>query len=42
MIELPLAAGRHRLQLSNEQAKINVAIEVEIKAGQPTKRVLRH
>jgi serine/threonine-protein kinase len=40
LIELPLPAGRHRLQLSNEQAKIDVAIEVEVKAGQITKKVL--
>ena len=41
LIELPLPAGRHRLQLKNEQAKIDVAIEVEVKAGQLTKKVLR-
>ena len=40
LIELPLPAGRHRLQLSNEQAKIDLAIEVEVKAGQITKKVL--
>ena len=41
LIEVPLPAGRHRLQLSNEQAKIDLAIEVEVKAGQVTKKVLR-
>jgi len=41
LIELPLPVGRHRLQLSNEQAKIDLAIEVEVKAGQVTKKVLR-
>ena len=40
LIELSLPAGRHRLQLSNEQAKIDLAIEVEVKAGQITKKVL--
>ena len=41
LIELPLPVGRHRLQLSNEQSKIDLAIEVEVKAGQVTKKVLR-
>ncbi|MDP2269706.1 MAG: serine/threonine-protein kinase [Archangium sp.] len=41
LIEVALPAGRHRLQLSNEQAKIDLAIEVEVKAGQVTKKVLR-
>ncbi len=41
LIEVALPAGRHRLKLSNEQAKIDVAIEVEVKAGQVTKKVLR-
>jgi serine/threonine-protein kinase len=41
LIELPLPIGRHRLQLINEQAKIDLAIEVEVKAGQVTKKVLR-
>ena len=40
LIEVALPAGRHRLQLINEQAKINTAIEVEVKAGQLTKKVL--
>ncbi len=41
LIEVALPAGRHRLQLSNEQAKIDLAIEVEVKPGQTTKKVLR-
>jgi eukaryotic-like serine/threonine-protein kinase len=41
LIELPLPVGRHRLQLINEQAKVDLAIEVEVKAGQVTKKVLR-
>lgn len=41
LIEVALPAGRHRLQLSNEQAKIDLAIEVEVKPGQLTKKVLR-
>ena len=40
LIELPLPAGRHVLKLNNEQAKIDTAIEVEVKAGQVTKKVL--
>lgn len=41
LIEIALPAGRHRLRLSNEQAKIDLAIEVEVKPGQTTKKVLR-
>ena len=41
LIEVSLPSGRHRLQLTNEQAKIDVAIEVEVKPGQLTKKVLR-
>ena len=41
LIEVSLPSGRHRLQLKNEQAKIDLAIEVEVKAGQLTKKVLR-
>ncbi len=41
LTEVPLPAGRHRLQLSNETAKIDLAIEVEVKPGQVTKKVLR-
>ena len=40
LFELPLPAGRHVLKLNNEQAKIDTAIEVEVKAGQVTKKVL--
>jgi serine/threonine-protein kinase len=41
LLEVPLPVGRHRLKLTNDEAKIDVAIEVEIKAGQLTKKVLR-
>lgn len=41
LIEFVLPAGRHRLQLSNEKEKIDLAIEVEVKPGQTTKKVLR-
>ncbi len=41
LFEIPLPSGRHRLQLINEQAKIDLAIEVEVKPGQVTKKVLR-
>jgi serine/threonine-protein kinase len=41
LLELPLPAGRHRLQLSNEKEKIDLAIEVEVKPGQLTKKVLK-
>ncbi len=41
LLEVPLPAGRHRLTLTNEQANINLAIEVEVKPGQLTKKVLR-
>jgi serine/threonine-protein kinase len=41
LIEVALPAGRHRLQLTNDQAKIDVAVEVEVKAGQLTKKSLR-
>lgn len=40
LIEVSLPAGRHVLKLANEQAKIDTAIEVEVKAGQVTKKVL--
>lgn len=40
LFELSLPAGRHVLKLNNEQAKIDTAIEVEVKAGQVTKKVL--
>ncbi|MFO0595631.1 MAG: serine/threonine-protein kinase [Myxococcaceae bacterium] len=41
LIELSLPVGRHRLQLVNEKEKIDLAIEVEVKPGQLTKKVLR-
>ncbi|MFT3713131.1 MAG: serine/threonine-protein kinase [Archangium sp.] len=41
LIEFSLPPGRHRLQLSNDKEKIDLAIEVEIKSGQVTKKVLR-
>ncbi len=41
LIEVPLPAGRHLLRLVNEDRKVDVAIEVEVKAGQLTKKVLR-
>ncbi len=40
LIEVSLPAGRHVLKLANEQAKIDTSIEVEVKAGQVTKKVL--
>ncbi|MBL8915946.1 MAG: serine/threonine protein kinase [Archangium sp.] len=41
LIEFALPAGRHRLQLTNEKEKIDLAIEVEVKPGQTTKKVLK-
>ena len=41
LIEVPLPAGRHLLKLTNEQEKVDTAIEVEVKPGQVTKKVLR-
>ncbi len=41
LIGYSLPAGRHRLRLVNEEKKLDVNIEVEVKAGQVTKKVLR-
>jgi hypothetical protein len=41
LIEVALPAGKHRLKLTNEQAKIDLTIEVEVKAGQTTKKMLK-
>ena len=41
LIDVPLPAGRHRLKLVNEEKKVDVTIEVEVKSGQVTKKVLR-
>ncbi|MBL8922657.1 MAG: serine/threonine protein kinase [Myxococcaceae bacterium] len=41
LLQIPLPAGRHQLKLSNDQEKINLTIEVDIKPGQLTKKVLK-
>ena len=41
LVEVPLTAGRHQLRLVNEERKLSVTIEVEVKAGQLTKKVLK-
>jgi eukaryotic-like serine/threonine-protein kinase len=41
LIDAPLPAGKHRLRLVNEQSKIDLTIEVEVKAGQTTKKMLK-
>jgi serine/threonine-protein kinase len=41
LIEFPMPAGRHVLKLTNEQEKVDTNIEVEVRPGQVTKKVLR-
>ena len=41
LVEIQLSAGRHALRLENTEHKVNVTIEVELKAGQLTKKVLK-
>ena len=41
LIEFPMPAGRHVLKLTNEQEKVDTDIEVEVRPGQVTKKVLR-
>lgn len=41
LLQIPLPAGRHQLKLSNEQERIDLTIEVDIKPGQLTKKVLK-
>jgi serine/threonine protein kinase len=41
LIDAVLPVGRHMLKLQNEDKALNLNIEVEIKAGQTTKKVLK-
>ena len=41
LVDLPLSAGRHQLHLVNDDQKVNLNIEVEVKAGQLTKKQLK-
>jgi hypothetical protein len=41
LIDAVLPAGRQTLKLMNEDKNLNLNIEVEIKAGQTTKKVLK-
>ncbi len=41
LVDLPLPAGRHQLHLVNDDQKVNLNIEVEVKAGQLTKKQLK-
>ncbi len=41
LIDVPIAAGKQLLKLVNEEKNISTSIEVEIKAGQTTKKQLK-
>ena len=41
LVDLPLPAGRHQLHLVNDDQKVNLNIEVEVKGGQLTKKQLK-
>jgi serine/threonine protein kinase len=41
LINVPLPVGTYRLRLINEKQRIDTAVEVEIRAGQVTKKALR-
>jgi serine/threonine-protein kinase len=41
LIDCVLPAGHLTLKLTNEDKDINTVIEVDIKAGQPTRKVLK-
>jgi len=41
LIDQPLPAGKHLLKLVNEEKNVNTSVEVEVKPGQTTKKVLK-
>ncbi len=41
LIDQPLPAGKHLLKLVNDEKGISTSVEVEVKAGQTTKKVLK-